>query len=153
MYSCKVFPPLLVTHRKLKRKVKNKPADGTHTHAHAHRCSVVYPSIRWEKSVVGKGGGSYLSLFCVTVLPYKFRIAAVMIKVFHGVINIWQIHGLFHISGGFFYRFVHPLLTRAFVSRCITGFCFYLARLYRRISQNSNPSLWVLLRNLPPPPW
>lgn len=76
-----------------------------------------------------------------------------MIKVFHGVINIWQIHGLFHISGGFFYHFVHPLLTRAFVSQCITGFCFYLARLYRRISQNSNPSLWVLLRNLPPPPW
>lgn len=82
MYSCKVFPPPLVTHRKLKRKVKNKPAD-----AHTFGC-VVYPSIRREKSAVGKGGGSYLSLFCVTVLPYKFRKAAVMSKAFHGVINI-----------------------------------------------------------------
>lgn len=35
-----------------------------------------------------EGRGSYLSLFCVTVLPYKFRIAAVMSKAFHGVINI-----------------------------------------------------------------
>lgn len=73
-----------MTHRKLKRKVKNKPAD-----ARTHTCGcVVYPYIRREKSAVGEDGGSYLSLFCVTVLPYKFRIAAVMSKAFHGVINI-----------------------------------------------------------------
>lgn len=70
-----------------------------HTHTHtvcvcvcetqtdAAAC-VVYPSIKREKSVAVRAGRSYLSLFCITVPPYKFRKAAVMNKAFHGVINI-----------------------------------------------------------------
>lgn len=44
--------------------------------------------LKEKRGVVVRAGGSYLSLCCVTVPSYKFRIAAVMSKAFHGVINI-----------------------------------------------------------------
>ena len=67
---------------------------------------VVYPSIKRERGVAVRAGRSYLSLFCVTVPSYKFRIASVMSKAFHGVINIWQKTWLFYQTNIFTISFL-----------------------------------------------
>lgn len=81
---------------------------GTHMHMHTHTGSV---SVQEQKQCVRerhrqmrlpvlcthllKEKGVWLwelgeVIYHYSVRPYKFRIAAVMSKAFHGVINIWQ---------------------------------------------------------------
>lgn len=86
---------------------------------------VLYPSIKRERGVVLRAGRSYLSLWCVSVTSYKFRIVAVMSKAFHGVINFWQETWLFYQTNIFTISFLCTDVS--LVSQCITGFCFYLA--------------------------
>lgn len=67
MYSCKVFPPLLVTHRKLKRKEKNKPADArAHTLADV-LCTHLLEEKRVQLVKVGDVIYHYSVLLCCLI--------------------------------------------------------------------------------------